>query len=288
MVFDCYLQIVLFRFSFFLILFFTCHIFDHTHRVSHLIIIILYTQSLTIAMHHFVCFLIGISLLPTSQSFLMPTTFFQSSLCCHFSTASNANNNNNDNNDNVMKKSLIHHTAMKTRNIETCLEFYSLLGFRVDTKFRAGSERAAWLSCCGTSGGGGGVRLEVVEIPGHILKEPEGMKRRALDLLQSPELLGWNHMALDVTESLQEQQLTKLQDWLEILNQQSIQTFGKTLRIAVPPRQQIIGTSVYELAFLYDADGGLVEVLHKQGELEQSLGDGWAPWDVELNLELDM
>ena len=251
-------------------------------------------------MQHFGCFLFVSILLSTSQSFLMSTPALQSSLCYYYKTRStvftvcSANKNNNDNvnisNSNSINNvgiSNIHHIAMKTRNIETCLDFYSLLGFTIDTKFRAGSGRAAWLSCA-TSGGGGGVRLEVMEIPGHVLREPKGMKRRALDLLQSPELLGWHHMALDVTESLRQQEFINLQDWLEILNQRSIQSFGKTLRIAVPPRQQIIGTSVYELAFLYDADGGLVEVLHKQAEIEQSMGDAWAPWDVQVNLELDV
>jgi catechol 2,3-dioxygenase-like lactoylglutathione lyase family enzyme len=180
----------------------------------------------------------------------------------------------------------LHHTAIKTRNIETCIQFYSLLGFEVETKFRAGPARAAWLACPG-----GGARLEVMEIPGYILNEPAGTIRRALDLTQQPQLLGLNHMALDVTATLEECRLEELDDWLNLVNEASVQTFGKTLRIAVPTRQQIIGNGVYQLAFLYDADGALVELIHKQAELEQPMADGWEPWDADgvvLNFDLDL
>lgn len=33
----------------------------------------------------------------------------------------------------------IHHSALKTRNITTAMQFYSLLGFSVQHKFRAGA-----------------------------------------------------------------------------------------------------------------------------------------------------
>jgi len=179
----------------------------------------------------------------------------------------------------------LHHTAIKTRDIETCIQFYSLFGFEVDTKFRAGSERAAWLSH------DHGTRLEVLELPTSLLNEPSGMKRRALDLMQHPQLLGFNHLALDVTESMRVNEVTELQGWLDRLNETSLTTFGKTLRIAVPPRQQIIGNGVYQLAFLYDADGALVELIRKQCILEQPMDDGWAPWDandVQLSLDFDL
>ena len=58
----------------------------------------------------------------------------------------------------------------------------------------------------------------MLNIPGYLLSEPDGKKRQALNLLQSPELLGWNHMALDVTKSVQPHELIELQDCLEILN----------------------------------------------------------------------
>ena len=37
--------------------------------------------------------------------------------------------------------------------------------------------------------------------------------------------------------------------------------FGRQLRIALPPEQKVIGSQVYEMAFIYDADGALIELL---------------------------
>ena len=45
------------------------------------------------------------------------------------------------------------------------------------------------------------------------------------------------------------------------------------------PQQKVIGSQVYELAFLYDADGTLFELIRYIKELEQSIESGWDPWD---------
>jgi catechol 2,3-dioxygenase-like lactoylglutathione lyase family enzyme len=171
----------------------------------------------------------------------------------------------------------LHHTAIKTRNITIAIQFYGLLGFEPSVKFRAGPARAAWLEQSSSPGSGG--RLELIEVPTYMLNEPEGMKRRAFDLIQRQELLGQNHLALNVTPSMQSMGFESLAEWIDSLNQRSLATFGKTLRIAVEPRQQLIGREVYELAFLYDADGALVELLHKQKDLRQEISSGWEPWD---------
>lgn len=97
--------------------------------------------------------------------------------------------------------SAIHHTAVKTRNITVAIQFYSLLGFEVEARFRTGPARAAWLTQASNS------RLELIEVPSYLLDEPEGMKRRALNLVERQELLGWNHLALDVTEPLRKRVL---------------------------------------------------------------------------------
>ena len=172
---------------------------------------------------------------------------------------------------------LVHHTAIKTRNITLAIQFYSLLGFEATTKFRAGPARAAWLEQ--TSAGPSNSRLELIEVPSYMLNEPEGMKRRALDLTQRQDLLGLNHLALDVSNSIANKGLSNLAEFLDGVNEKSLQTFGKTLRIALHPQQQLIGSGVYELAFLYDADGSLVELLHKQKDLQQEVDAGWEPWD---------
>ena len=123
-------------------------------------------------------------------------------------------------------------------------------------------------------------RLEIIEVPSFVLDEPEGMQRRALDLMQRQDLLGHNHFALDVTEQIQDSEnMSNLQDWMQALNQTSIKTFNRMLRVALEPQQQMIGQGVFELAFLYDADGALVELLNKQTDLKQEMKSGWEPWD---------
>ena len=132
--------------------------------------------------------------------------------------------------------------------------------------------------------------LELIEVPSYMLQEEPGTRRRAMDLAKRPELLGWNHLALDVTQSIrnmqpettsttQQQRNGTLSMFLEQLNATSFQQFGKTLRVALEPKQQLIGNEVYELAFLYDADGCLIELLHKQTELKQTIDSGWMPRD---------
>ena len=180
-----------------------------------------------------------------------------------------------------------HHTAIKTRDIETAIKFYSLFGFEPKSKFRAGPAKAAWLET--QRGGGGGSRIELIEVPAYILLEAEGTRKRAIDLIERQDILGQNHLALDVTPTAQnnnndddkgtKKQFENLSEWIDDLNQRSLKKFGKTLRMAVEPRQQIIGNGVYELAFLYDADGALIELLWKQSELTQNLSSGWEPWD---------
>lgn len=105
------------------------------------------------------------------------------------------------------------------------------------------------------------------------------MRRRAPDLMEQADALGFNHVALDVTAQIQVAALGNLTAWMDQLNQTSVDRFGRGLRVAVPPRQQVIGKEVYELGFIYDADGCLLEFLHKQSELAQPLQSGWDPWD---------
>jgi len=208
-----------------------------------------------------------------------------------------------------------HHVAVKTRDIEVAIQFYSLLGFLVETKFVTGPARAAWLLHGNPDDDNDDStktiksRIELIEVPSYMLNEPEGMKRRALDLTKRDELLGLNHFCLDVTnciakppttsngdgslisninavtttisDSSSSCKLYNLQEWLDDLNKLSISTFGKSLRIALQPIKRIIGRDVYEMAFIYDADGTLVELLNWSGRLEQEVSSGWEPWNGE-------
>ena len=112
----------------------------------------------------------------------------------------------------------LHHTAIKTRNIETAIKFYSLFGFEIEHKFRAGPARAAWLTNSYFTNdddeevddeginkemikGQNDVasRIELIEVPAYMLNEKENTIKRAIDLVQNESLLGLNHYALDVT-----------------------------------------------------------------------------------------
>lgn len=92
-------------------------------------------------------------------------------------------------------------------------------------------------------------------------------------------------MALDVTAQVHalddgNETVSDLTSWIHHLNTTSIKQSGRMLRVALYPRQQMIGQNIYELAFLYDADGSLVELLFKQNELLQTIQSGWDyRWD---------
>ena len=190
----------------------------------------------------------------------------------------------NNNNSDVTSQLVGHHVAIKTRNMDMAIAFYSLLGFQVETKFRAGPAKAAWLLH-------NHQRLELIEVPSYML--PQKGISRAIDLTQQESLLGFNHLALNVTHCIQTLKQKQesvivdescgctygLNEYLKELNQTSYQKFQKTLRVAVPPRQQIIGGHVYELSFIYDADGSLLELLHWTNELTTQQDSGWEPWD---------
>ena len=101
-----------------------------------------------------------------------------------------------------------HHTAIKTRDIERSVQFYSLLGLVVDVRFKTGAARAAWLRASSTanvtSGDGrgssaAGPRLELIEVPSYMGPAP-----KALDLAADANMavLGLNHLALDVSEAV--------------------------------------------------------------------------------------
>lgn len=203
----------------------------------------------------------------------------------------------------------IHHTALKTSNITIAIQFYSLLGFNPVAKFRAGPARAAWLSFTNTTHATSQLQpiLELIEVPAHMIPASSNTNTstttppRAPNLIKYPTILGYNHVALDVTTQIRQhntsntdtnstQQTATLQDWLNSLNEKSMQQYKKTIRVVVEPRKQIIGPYVYELAFLMDADGCLIELIHQIGNRANIVSSsnwtqssnmeyGWEPWD---------
>lgn len=163
-----------------------------------------------------------------------------------------------------------HHVAIKTRDIEMAIKFYTLLDFEVENKFLAGNARAAWLQQ-----ETGGVRIELIEVPRHMLEESQGQRRRAVDLVERSELLGMNHYAIDVTTSMKRKNMKQMQQWIDYLNDKSKDAFGKTLRMAVEPMEQMIGQHLYQLAFIYDADGAIIEFVYQQKRFSQEMISGW-------------
>lgn len=173
-----------------------------------------------------------------------------------------------------------HHAAIRTQNITRAIDFYSLLLTNdcevEDTelsikKFRAGPARAAWLETKDRRS-----RIELIEVPMYILndgEENEDKLYRAPDLMKMNKILGHNHVAFEVG--------IPLVDFFEQLQKKSIDRFNKTIRVAVEQYTQIIDEMVYELAFLFDADGSLVELLHRSSERQSQtvMEDPWQAWD---------
>ena len=98
----------------------------------------------------------------------------------------------------------IHHTAIRTKNITVAIKIYELLGFVVETKFRAGPARAAWLLLLNDNNTnnntmdqqqqqqGSSSRIELIKILSY-------MGYRTINGLDNANLVGYYHMALDVT-----------------------------------------------------------------------------------------
>ena len=150
----------------------------------------------------------------------------------------------------------VHHCAVRTRNIERAIKFYSLFGLEEEARFRSGSARCAWLR-------GLDARLELIEVPGAADEDPapDGLAAAAM---------GLNHVALDVSGVCDD-----LGDFLARLNTDSERAFQKSIALALPPFQQQIGAGVYELAFVRDADGVLIELLRRQADAAIDLAPDW-------------
>ena len=176
---------------------------------------------------------------------------------------------------------VVHHTALQTANITRAMDFYSLFGFECVERFRAGPARAAWLEQQTRSR----PRLELIEVPPHLLSSSSSpsSSSRAPDRMQTTAagVLGYHHVALEVLLDGDKDGDDDLAAMVARLNTTSHDRFGKYLRMAVwPPRQQRMGMAgIYDLCFLYDADGCLVELIHKTSNVTTTIQSGWEPWD---------
>ncbi|MEM9808746.1 MAG: VOC family protein [Cyanobacteria bacterium P01_D01_bin.56] len=135
----------------------------------------------------------------------------------------------------------MHHASIRTADIHRAIAFYELLGFEVIERFTAGITLACWMA-------GLGGRIELMQVP-----EPGP----TADAFSDEHYTGYYHLSFDLTEAA-----ANLPDWLGQLRQQA-SDLGKPITVLLEPQQQMIGTGVYEVAFIADADGLPLEFLRR-------------------------
>ncbi|GMI45039.1 hypothetical protein TrCOL_g3316 [Triparma columacea] len=160
-----------------------------------------------------------------------------------------------------------HHVAIKTRDIEASISFWSLFNYTLATKFRSGSARCAWLEK-GEEGREG--RVEILEVPpssGDVSVVSGSVRALNLADVRNSGILGLNHIAIDVSTVA-----GCLSDSLALLNVTSFEKFGKGFNVLLEPRQQMIGRKVWEVCYISDNTGAVVELLNEVGKMEDGMG----------------
>lgn len=134
----------------------------------------------------------------------------------------------------------MHHASIRTADIFRAIAFYEQLGFTVCERFNAGITLACWME-------GLGGRIELIQIP-----EP----RPAPDAFGDEHYVGYYHLSFDLTEAVSDLPtwLTNLQERFAEESHSSPEVF-QPLKILLKPTQQMIGSKVYEVAFIADSDG---------------------------------
>lgn len=163
----------------------------------------------------------------------------------------------------VFKRASSHHCALRTANIARAMKFYSLLGLNEVVRFRAESARCAFLK-------GAGMRLELIEVPANMRPPP-----KAADLSVDMRSTGLNHIAFDVGPAMKAEGLGDMKAFLSSLNSQSEEMFGMSVRLVVSPYEQRIGQDIFDLAFIMDADGVLLELVHQKFTLDTEMPQAW-------------
>ena len=135
----------------------------------------------------------------------------------------------------------MHHASIRTADIHQAIAFYGLLGFEVIERFTAGITLACWME--GLDG-----RIELMQVP-----EP----KPAADAFSDEHYTGYYHLSFDLTQMAE-----SLPIWLEQLRQDAASQ-NMALTVLLEPQQQMIGSSVYEVAFIADTDGLPLEFLRR-------------------------
>lgn len=140
----------------------------------------------------------------------------------------------------------MHHASIRTADIHRAIAFYEQLGFTICERFTAGITLACWME-------GLGGRIELIQIP-----EPHP----APDAFGDEHYVGYYHLSFDLTDAI-----TDLPTWLKNLQERFDEAQGSSpgslqpLKILLEPTQQMIGSTVYEVAFIADSDGLPLEFL---------------------------
>jgi catechol 2,3-dioxygenase-like lactoylglutathione lyase family enzyme len=150
----------------------------------------------------------------------------------------------------------MHHASIRTANIHRAIAFYEQLGFTVTERFTTGYTLACWME--GLKGKING-RIELIQIP-----EP----KPAPDAFADERYVGYYHLSFDLTEIVAD-----LPSWLSSLRERfalASQNYPDELlplKVLLEPTQQQIGNSIYEVAFIADADGLPLEFLRTIAKL---------------------
>ncbi len=147
----------------------------------------------------------------------------------------------------------MHHASIRTANIHRAIAFYELLGFTVCDRFTTGYTLACWME-------GLGGRIELIQIP-----EP----KPAPDAFGDEHYVGYYHLSFDLANATDD-----LPTWLASLQERFAAASAENpdqfqpLKVLLEPTQQIIGSSIYEVAFIADTDGLPLEFLRVVGNLK--------------------
>jgi catechol 2,3-dioxygenase-like lactoylglutathione lyase family enzyme len=135
---------------------------------------------------------------------------------------------------------MLHHVSIRTADIHRSIAFYECLGFQVDERFTTGYTLACWLI-------GQQSRLELIQIP-----QPKAPS----DAFGDEHYVGYYHLSFDLTGITD-----SLDRWLNDLSQVMEDRLQQPLQVILQPSQQMIGSKVYEVAFIRDPDTLPIELM---------------------------
>ena len=152
--------------------------------------------------------------------------------------------------------------AVCCSNLETCLDFWSLLDFRGEVAFSTSGARAVCISAPWTS-----LALELLELPPPMQGSCSGLPPPPPP---AGAQLGLSHVCVDVTPISVDLEAT-----LRLLQERSQAAFGRTIRVLLPPHQQMLDRLVVEAAVLRAPDGVQLRLMRRMTELPQALEQDW-------------